>query len=73
MSYKQYIDQLKSEGVSIIPDFLTNDEINSIQGEVARLIDNFDYSAHRSVFFTGEHQSSDKYFLDSVDKIRFVL
>lgn len=71
MSYKKFIDQLNKDGCAVIENFLTNDEIANIQNEISKLTDNFDCSAHKSVFSTGSNQKLDQYFLDSVDKIRY--
>lgn len=70
--FKEYIDQFNRDGCAVIPDFLTNDEMNSIQNEIEKIIENLDYTAHRNIFATGNNQPSilDKYFQDSVDKIR---
>ena len=69
--FRKYIDELNRNGCTVIENFLTDEEIESIKSEVPKLIDNFDFSSRRSVFETGENQAVEQDFLDSVDKISF--
>lgn len=69
--FKKYVDQLNRDGCAVIENFLTKEEVESIQNEVPKLIDNFDFSRRRTVFVTGEKQALEQDFLDSVDKISF--
>ncbi|KAJ5651815.1 hypothetical protein N7507_009241 [Penicillium longicatenatum] len=63
-------------GYLVLPDYLTQDEINAVLTESNNLLNNFDLDSHPlTQFTTGDDDTTDHvgddYFLESGDKIRF--
>src|SRR4051812_31946518 len=65
-------DKFQKDGFLIIEDFNSAKECDELMNRATELTANFDYNGHSSVFQTSEQErTSDKYFLDSGDKISF--
>nr|ACO15621.1 Phytanoyl-CoA dioxygenase domain-containing protein 1 [Caligus clemensi] len=68
-------DQMKryeSEGLTVIPDFLTEDEVVELRDACHSLVEDMDPKEHSGVFSTLDNsQAKDDYFTNSNDKIRF--
>jgi len=62
------------DGFVVIDGFLNDNEINALQLESEKILDDFDFKQNPvSVFSTYDetHSTRDRYFLESSDKIRF--
>jgi len=70
---KEQLDQFEKDGILVIEDFLTDEEVDAIKSEINQIVDNMDPKVDRGVFSTETEapQASDLYFLESGDKIRF--
>jgi len=69
---RQQLEKFEKDGILIIEDFLTKDEVCSIRNEIFEIVENLDPQTDRGVFSTtGCQQASDTYFLESGDKIRY--
>ena len=68
-----------TNGYEVIENFVDSDTIAELKNEMYRLVSQFDLDEHYrqngnpSVFTAGSDQKSDKYFLESGDKIRYFL
>jgi len=61
-------------GVIILRDFVSKEDCERLRTSALRLVDSFDPASLRSVFSTTtQAQYSDRYFIESGDKIRFFL
>jgi phytanoyl-CoA hydroxylase len=66
------LDQYNRDGFLILKDFVTNEACDSLRARAAELVRNFDPAGLVSIFSTREQtRTSDDYFLESGDKIRF--
>lgn len=71
-TFRNYIDFYKSNGYAVIPHFLTSNEIEDLKLECSKIVESMDPTQHRSVFSASNiKQTSDDYFINSVDKINF--
>ena len=62
----------KDNGFLILENFISNSECKILKDRANNLVRKFDFSKNMTIFNTKDHShSSDKYFLDSGDKIRF--
>jgi len=71
---KEQLEKFEKDGLLVIEDFLTSDEVDGLKAEITKIVDEMDPKTDRGVFSTTDNnskQASDKYFLDSGDKIRF--
>jgi len=71
---KEQLEKFEKDGLLVIEDFLTSDEVEGLKAEITKIVDEMDPKTDRGVFSTTDNnskQASDKYFLDSGDKIRF--
>lgn len=71
---QEQLQEFEREGVLVIQDFLTQDEVQEIKVEITRLVEGMDPATDRGVFSTTDNnsaQASDTYFLESGDKIRY--
>jgi len=68
------LDAYRSTGVLILERFVPVDECRRLRDRALELVERFDPATVRSVFSTtGKEQASDRYFIESGDKIRFFL
>lgn len=66
------LDQFRSRGYLILPDFNTAAECDTLTQRGKDLANGFNYDGHPSIFQTNEQsRTSDDYFLNSGDKISF--
>src|SRR5436190_2719548 len=66
------IAQYESEGFLILRDFVSRDACDALRARADELVRDFDPAGVVSIFSTREQsRTSDDYFLDSGDKIRF--
>src|SRR5687767_8481893 len=64
--------QYQREGLLVLPNFVSHDACNALHARGEELVQKFDPAGVISVFSTHEQtRTSDDYFLDSGDKIRF--
>ncbi|XP_043229512.1 phytanoyl-CoA dioxygenase domain-containing protein 1-like [Amphibalanus amphitrite] len=69
--------QFEEDGYLVLPEFLSNQEVASLEAARARIVDGLDPAEHRiSIFTTLEDRqvdlrAKDDYFLESGDKVRF--
>jgi len=71
---KEQLDKFEKDGLLVIEDFLTLEEVEGLKSEITKLVENMDPETDRGVFSTKDNnskQASDRYFLDSGDKIRY--
>jgi len=71
---KEQLDKFEKDGLLVIEDFLTLEEVEGLKSEITTLVENMDPETDRGVFSTKDNnskQASDRYFLDSGDKIRY--
>lgn len=71
---KEQLEKFEKDGLLVIEDFLRPEEVDEIKSEITQIVENMDPKTDRGVFCTtdnNEAQASDRYFLDSGDKIRF--
>jgi phytanoyl-CoA hydroxylase len=66
------IQQFKEEGYTVFPNVFSKDYIEELKGEVEEIISKANLNELKTKFDT-DHGSSEDYFLDSGDKIRFFL
>ena len=70
--YQQIYKKFSADGYAIIENFIDQSTIDQLKNEMNNLMNNFKHSTdNSSVFHTGTDQKSDKYFLESGDKIRY--
>ena len=68
------LEAYRQNGVVILEDFVAVSECEKLRRRALELVDDFDPDEVQSVFSTTEHtQLTDKYFIDSGDKVRFFL
>ncbi|QQP56199.1 Phytanoyl-CoA dioxygenase domain-containing protein 1, partial [Caligus rogercresseyi] len=61
----------ENEGLTVIPDFLTEHEVIELRDACTELVDGMDPKEHCGVFSTLDNsQAKDDYFTHSNDKIR---
>lgn len=66
------LDQYEREGFLVLPDFVSQAACSRLKTRAEELVRDFDPAGVVSIFSTREQtRSSDDYFLDSGDKIRF--
>ncbi|TRY64173.1 hypothetical protein TCAL_10328 [Tigriopus californicus] len=66
------LDQFIRDGLVVIEDVLSIDEVNTLKESCLQLVREMDPKEHHGVFSTTSHnQAKDDYFLESGDKIRF--
>jgi phytanoyl-CoA hydroxylase len=66
------IDQYHRDGFLILKDFVTNEACDALRSRAQELVRDFDPAGLVSIFSTREQaRTSDDYFLESGDKIRF--
>jgi len=64
--------EFSDNGVLVLPDFYSADELDAVRSRMAQLVDEFDPSGVATVFSTTDRQhGAEAYFLGSGDKIRF--
>jgi len=69
---KEQFEKFEKDGLLVIENFLTPEEVEGLQTEITNIVENMDPKTDRGVFSTTDvQQASDKYFLESGDKIRF--
>jgi len=68
----KFIKEYQEYGYSHIPGVFPKDMIDELKSEVNKIIEKSDINELKSKFDTN-HESSDKYFIESGDKIRFFL
>jgi len=69
---EEQVKQFRRDGILVVPGFLEQDEVASIRSACTQLVEEMDPQKHRGIFSTTNHQqASDKYFLQSGDKIRY--
>lgn len=68
----KFVKEYQENGYAHIPGVFPKDLIDELKAEVNTIIDQSDISELKSKFDT-KHESSDKYFIESGDKIRFFL
>lgn len=69
---KEQIDKFRSEGLLVVPGFLSQDEVAAIKSACSQLVEEMDPKKHRGIFSTTNHPyAKDTYFLESGDKIRY--
>lgn len=65
-------DAYERDGFLILPDFVTAEACDTLIARAGELVADFDPDSVRSVFSTRDQQkTTDRYFLDSSDSIRF--
>lgn len=65
-------EQYEQQGYLVLPEFIDENACDTLRTQIHTLIDGFSSDEHRSVFTTGNDRNlSDRYFLESGDKIRF--
>lgn len=69
----EQLAQFHREGCLVVPGFLTEGEVESLQRSCHRLVDEMDLSQHTPTIFTTSHhdQARNEYFLNSGDKVCF--
>src|SRR5262249_35483113 len=68
----QQLTSYESDGFLVIEDFAEREECERLRGRAVELVCDFDPRGGASIFSTREQtRSSDDYFLDSGDKVRF--
>jgi phytanoyl-CoA hydroxylase len=68
------VNAYKTAGVIVLRDFVSPAECKRLRDRVAELVSKFDAEKVRSVFSTTQQtQLTDRYFIESGDKIRFFL
>lgn len=68
------ISDYREAGVLILEDFISREACDALRARANQLVADFDPHTVRSVFSTTERQQlSDRYFIESGDKIRFFL
>jgi len=69
---EEQLEQFEKDGILVVEDFLSQEEVKSLQTEIHKIVENLDPKTDRGVFSTTDHQqASDTYFLESGDKVRF--
>jgi phytanoyl-CoA hydroxylase len=68
----KFLRDYKENGFAHIPDVFSKDLIEELKSEVSSIIEKCDINELKSIFDT-KHESSDQYFIESGDKIRFFL
>ena len=72
---KDQIRRFERDGILVVEDFLTQDEVSSIKAACRELVRDMDPKVHRGVFSAkgdqNDKQTDDDYFMESNDKIRF--
>jgi phytanoyl-CoA hydroxylase len=64
--------EFDANGVLVLPDFYSSDEVAALRTRMESLVDEFDPSGVATVFSTTDRQhGEEEYFLTSGDKIRF--
>ena len=64
----------ETQGVLVLEDYVTRDETRALREATARLVEDFDPAAVRTVFSTSSRaHAADEYFQTSGDKVRFFL
>lgn len=67
-----WVESFQSHGFAVLPDFITEKEIQDMKQECKVLVDKMDCRSHRSVFSTTTQVNlKDDYFINSGDKISF--
>jgi len=65
-------EQFEREGLLVVEDFLSQEEVSEMRAEIERLVEGMDPAKDRGVFSTtGHQQAGDRYFLESGDKVRY--
>lgn len=68
----EQIETFHKNGLLVVNNFLTQEEVTSMRNEILKLVNDMDPNEHKGVFSTTKHhQANDTYFLESGDKIRF--
>jgi len=69
------IEQYERDGILVVEDFLSPDEVESMRQGCWQLVEDMDPAVHKGVFSgtstKNDKQTNDAYFLESNDKIRF--
>lgn len=66
------LERFQHDGFVVLKDFVAPDECNSLRAQAEKLVSTFDPGEIKSIFSTHEQsRTTDDYFLDSGDKIRF--
>lgn len=69
------IEQYERDGILVVEDFLSSEEVESMRKGCWNLVQNMDPAVHRGIFSgnasKNDQQTNDSYFLESNDKIRF--
>lgn len=72
---KDQIEQYERDGILVVEDFLSSEEVESMRKGCWNLVQQMDPAVHRGVFSgnasKNDQQTNDSYFLESNDKIRF--
>lgn len=68
----KFVKEYNEYGFSHIQNAFPKDLIDELKGEIGLIIEKADLEELKSTFDT-KHESSDKYFIESGDKIRFFL
>jgi len=69
---QEQLNTFRRDGILVIEDFLSQDDVSSLREACAKLVQDMDPSEHKGQFSTTDHQQGkDPYFLQSGDKIRF--
>ncbi|XP_076352029.1 phytanoyl-CoA dioxygenase domain-containing protein 1-like isoform X1 [Tachypleus tridentatus] len=73
MASAKEIKEFRENGYFILPNFLTEDEVESMKKECENLVEEMNPVEHYSSFHIEdhEHKERDEYFLNSSDKVRF--
>lgn len=69
----EQIKQFHEDGILVVPNYLSETQINSMKNEIHTIINQIDLLQSRSIFTTAEGMKGvnrDNYFLESGDKIR---
>lgn len=66
----QQVRQFHEQGFLIIPDFLGSSEIERLRLRIADIVNEFDMEAVSVFSTTDQTKTSDRYFIDSGDKVR---
>ena len=54
---KEQLDKFEKEGLLVIEDFLTLEEVESLKSEITQLVENMDPETDRGVFSTKDDNS----------------
>lgn len=70
--FQELKKQFDENGYAVLPGFVTPEEVATLKGRIEHLIKEFEATEEFTIFSTKEQPTkTNKYFLDSGDKIRF--